>query len=532
MFRRYTILLLTLLTAGTLAAKKFYDDDPLAAEPAPVNVEKVTPRKLSDFYDFLLNQFGHPGERNLPEKAIPAQAVNTLGEPMDGVWYVKRHYYRPMSIEELQNGPGITNAPSTSGRWQVVGAKGEGITPGFTVLDAAQRRYFLKFDPLSNPEMATAADVITSRIVHALGYHVPENYLVTFDIDQLELRESVQFTDAHGKKRTMTRRDLAEILMKAPRDKKGRYRAVASFALPGRNIGPFRYFGRRADDPNDTVPHEHRRDLRGFSIFCAWVNHDDSRAINSLDTWQQENGIKFIKHYLIDFGSALGSASNGPNSMRAGAEYLFAWKPAITRAFSFGLMAPSWMSATYPNYPSVGHFEADKFDPRTWVPEYPNSAFLNRLPDDVFWAAKQVMAFTDEQIRAIVKTGQYSDPVAEKYVADMLIVRRDKIGKAFLNAVLPLDRFAVREGRLTFVDLAPGAGDLKVQWSQFDNETQAKTPIAGQGPAIPPEILEDGSHRYYAVDIHRSNDSTRSVTVYLRKRSRDSLHVVGIDRHW
>jgi hypothetical protein len=525
-------ILLLLLTLGTLEAKKFYDDDPLAAEPPPINVEKVAPRKLSDFYDFFLNQFGHAGERNLPGRPMPAQAVNTLGEPMDGAWYVKRHYYRTMSIEELQSGPGTANAPSMAGRWQVVGAKAEGITPGFTIVDSAQRQYFLKFDPLSNPELATAADVITSRLFHALGYHVPENYLVTFDRDQLELREAVQFTDSHGRKQTMTPRDLSEILIKAPRDKQGKYRAVASFALPGQPIGPFRYFGRRADDPNDTVPHEHRRDLRGFSVFCAWVNHDDSRAINSLDTWQQEkNGVKFVKHYLIDFGSALGSASNGPNSMRAGAEYLFAWKPAIMRAFSFGIIAPSWMSATYPNYPSVGHFEADKFDPRGWVPEYPNSAFLNRLPDDLFWSVKQVMAFTDEQIRAIVKTGQYSDPDAEKYVSDTLIVRRDKIVKAFLNVVLPVDRFAVREGRLAFVDLAPGAGELKVRWSRFDNETQNKTAIAGDGVTIPREILEDPPRRYYAAEIHRSSDPAKSATVYLHKRARE-LEVVGVERNW
>jgi hypothetical protein len=531
MFQRYALSILFFAPFAALDAGKFYDDDPLAVEPLPVNVENAAPRKLSDFYDFFLNQFGHPGEPQLPGKPIPAQAVNTLGEPMDGAWYVKRHYYRPMTIEELQRGPGTANAPSMAAPWQVAGAKAEGITPGFTVIDAAKRQYFLKFDPLSNPEMATAADVITSRIFHALGYHVPENYLVNFHRDQLELREAVQFTDSHGKKRTMTPRDLAEVLMKAPRDKQGRYRAVASLALPGKPIGPFRYFGRRADDPNDTVPHEHRRDLRGFSVFCAWVNHDDSRAINSLDTLQQENGVKFVKHYLIDFGSSLGSASNGPNSMRAGAEYLFAWKPAITRALSFGLMAPAWMSATYPNYPSVGNFEADKFDPRTWVPEYPNSAFLNRLPDDIFWAAKQVMAFTVEQIRAIVKTGQYSDPEAEKYVADTLIVRRDKIIKAFLNAVLPIDRFAVRDGRLQFVDLATAAGELSVRWSRFNNESLSRTALPGNTFVIPREILDDSPGGYYAAEINRGSDAAKSITVYLRKRT-GGLEVAGVDRRW
>ena len=36
--------------------------------------------------------------------------------------------------------------------------------------------------------------------------------------------------------------------------------------------------------------------------------------------------------------------------------------------------------------------------------------------DDAFWAARRVMAFTDDLIRAIVKTGQFSDPAAEQHL--------------------------------------------------------------------------------------------------------------------
>ena len=48
------------------------------------------------------------------------------------------------------------------------------------------------------------------------------------------------------------------------------------------------------------------------------------------------------------------------------------------------------------------------------------------------------MAFTDEMIRAAVRTGQYSDPAAEKHVADTLIARRDAIGRAWLTNVNPV----------------------------------------------------------------------------------------------
>jgi hypothetical protein len=80
----------------------------------------------------------------------------------------------------------------------------------------------------------------------------------------------------------------------------------------------------------------------------------------------------------------------------------------------------------------VGRFESDIFDPELWKPNYPNPAFDNRLPDDTFWAAKQVMAFSDQEIRAIVETGQYSDSKSVDWIAKCLIARRDKIGRTAL----------------------------------------------------------------------------------------------------
>ena len=58
--------------------------------------------------------------------------------------------------------------------------------------------------------------------------------------------------------------------------------------------------------------------------------------------------------------------------------------------------------------------------------------------DDAFWAARRVAAFTDDLIRAVVHTGQFSDPAAEKYLADVLIKRRDKIKQHLPDAVNPI----------------------------------------------------------------------------------------------
>ncbi|MCH8265902.1 MAG: hypothetical protein IH846_00105 [Acidobacteria bacterium] len=529
-----------LLLPLNLSAQKFYEDDPITKVPPPMNVENVLSRKLSDYYDFFYNTLSHPGERHTKTKLIPAQAVNTLGEVPDSSWYTNRHYHHPMTVEELVRGPGDENAPSMEGRWRVVAAKAEGITPGFTILDSRGLRYILKFDPLDYPEIATAADMIASKFFYALGYPVPENYLVFFNREQLVLGEGVLLRDPVGNEREMTERDVTEILLKVPRNEAGEYRGVASFYLEGTPVGPFRYHGTRKDDPNDIVPHEHRRDLRGLSVFCAWLGHDDSRSINTLDMLVRENGVFFVKHHLIDFGSTLGSASNGPNTPRSGHEYMFAWKPAAIQFFTFGLIVPRWARAKFPDLPSVGRFESEKFDAEGWVPEYPNPAFSNRLPDDAFWAAKQVMAFTDPQIRAIVKTGQYSNPEAEKWIADRLIERRDKIGKAFLAKMLPLDRFAVQEDQIVFENLAvkhrlAPARDYVVQWSRFNNDTEKKSPLPGETTfRLPSQLLESAAGEYFAADIH-GGDPKKTITVYLRKKPGkrpDRVEVVGMDRTW
>jgi hypothetical protein len=536
-------LLSLLLAAGCIGQPmKFYPDDPLLSEPKPRHVNEAKFRSLSDYYEFLVYPFVPPGELNRRKPKggkepvyYRAQGVNTLGEVPDGSWYENRNYYRPMSKEEIQAGPGEVGPPDPNGQWLVISAKNEGITPGFTIQDARGRRYLLKFDPLDYSEMATAADTLVSKLFYALGYHVPENNIVHFNREQLRIDPKTKFRGADGESRAMTERDVTEILLRVPRAKDGRYRGSTSLYLPGTPLGPHRYFGTRRDDPNDTVPHEHRRDQRGLWVYCAWLGHDDSRAINSLDMLHEENGIRYVKHYLIDFGSTLGSASVRPNSPRSG-NYLFSWKEVASQFFTFGLNIPGWAKAHYPNFPSIGRFEWQTFDPVTWRPEYINPAFENALPDDAFWAAKQVMALTDEQIRWAVESGEYSNPAAEAWVIECLIKRRDKIGRAFFSQVLPLDRFRVTNGELRFEDLAEkhrfGSGmNYRISWARFHNATGTETPITDATEfRLPPaaQNAETGSYlKARVVGDHEEKD----IHVYLRREA-EGWAVVGLDRGW
>ncbi len=531
-----TLVLVLSSVTTSLGAKKFYADDPIEMEPQPVTVGKVKTRKLNDYYDLLENTFSRRGERNTKLRFVRSKSANTLGEVPDSAWYTNRVSKHPMTRQELVRGAGNENPPSLDEPWTIVAPKDEGVTPGFLVKDSRGRYYQLKFDPLTNPEMATAAEIIGTKFFYALGYNVHENYIVHIQRQQLRVGRKTMRTDRFRKRRPMTERDVTDLLLSAPRDADGRYRALANLYFDGDPVGSFRYYGTRSDDPNDVIPHEHRRELRGLKVFCAWLDHDDSRAINTFDMLVEQNGAHFIKHHLIDFGSALGSASNRPNSPREGNQYLFAWKPAAVQFFSLGLYVPPWARVHYPRLPSVGRFEWQFFDPEKWVPQYPNPAFANCLPDDAFWAARQVMTFTDDQIRAIVKTGEYGDPKAEKWVADCLIGRRDKIGTVYFAKVLALDHFAVREGGLVFEDLSvryklASPREYAFRWSKFNNDTEQNTPLPGENSlALPRALDESPTGAYFAVDI-TAGDQHKTVTVYLRKNA-EQVQVVGVDRTW
>ena len=89
------------------------------------------------------------------------------------------------------------------------------------------------------------------------------------------------------------------------------FRAAAGRLLPGKVLGGFQYKGTRPDDPNDVVPHEHRRELRALRVFGAWTNLTDMKAGNTVDTIITEGGRGIVRHYLQDVGSTFGVGANG-----------------------------------------------------------------------------------------------------------------------------------------------------------------------------------------------------------------------------
>ena len=531
-----------LSVAATAQRPKFFNDDPLARIVDTQDAADVQPKNVNLIYDEMRNMFGNPGDPNMDRRAM---SINTIDEVPDSTWFTNRIISgTPISADDVAKGPDTSTGPAP-GKWMVSSGKSDGVTPGFTILDSKGDRWFIKFDPPNWREMMSGAEVTVTKLFHALGYYVPENHVTRLTRDMLVLGERSKITAADGGERSLTDRDIDRLLRMAAQDEDGSYRVIASKAVEGRPIGPFLYEGTRPDDPNDVIPHEHRRELRGLRVFAAWTNHVDSKAINSLDAIVAQDGRNVVRHYLIDFGSTLGSASIKPREFDEGHHYIFDPKPTLAGIVGFGFYIPRFHFIDYPDLEAVGHFAAEGFDPPNWKPRVPNPAFRRARPDDTFWAARRVMAFTDDMIRAAVKTGRYTSPEAEKHVADTLIARRDAIGRAWLTNVNPvIDPTLDGSGRLQFKNAAVAAGvgkapaSYEVAFFSFDNATGTATPIgepvrADGEQATAPSGLPASAGSFIRVDIKAVNATDPSWTVPVHaffKRSGSGWTLVGFER--
>jgi hypothetical protein len=518
---------------------RFHSDDPLMQDPDRNPIPMPKKRKLSQIYDLVENTWILRPKKD--EEIPAAQNINTLGEVPDSSWYTNRMSARIMSMDELVRGPDQLGDVDGHKPWSLISAKTEGVTPGFTARNTKGDVFFIKFDPPDNPQMSTSTEAISTKFFYAFGYNVPQNYLTFLRQQDLEISPEAELTDENGAVRPVERKDIEKIFARIYQGPDGKTPAIASLRLRGKDMGPFRYYGTRRDDPNDIFPHEHRRELRGLRLFAAWLNHDDSRSINTIDFYEGEPGDGFVRHYLMDFGSCLGSGSIKKQSRRAGNEYMVEFMPIFKAAITLGIWDRPWRHFEYPDYPAIGRFEGDFFHPEKWRPEYPNPAFERMLPEDAFWAVRIILRFSDEMVRAIVKTGKIADPEAEDYLVRTLIKRRDKIIRHYLPQTSPLDEFRIeREGAstsLNFVNLmlTSGLSDSDVyqyEWFQLDNLTGALTNLTQSTTASQTKIpVPQGNSEFLMVRI-QSNGAEKtdqhSIDVYLRNQANPKI--VGIER--
>ncbi len=155
------------------------------------------------------------------------------------------------------------------------------------------------------------------------------------------------------------------------------------------------------------------------------------------------------------------------------------------------------------------------------------------------------MAFSDAMIRALVKTGLYSDPAAEAHLADVLIKRRNAIGRSYLPAINPIVDPAFDGATLTFANAAVQAGvapaptgGYRAEWLTFDNATGTSTALGTSSTTAPlrmaaPAPLPSAPGAFVRIDITSVNPPHPSWLVPVQtyfQRTESSWKLVGLER--
>lgn len=427
--------------------------------PADV-VEKQFFDQIEQMLDFSR------GFRKLTGNPKEAYNVDAFDEVPNSSWYTNRHHRTRMSLDAIVRGPNEGQAgPNPDVNWTITKVKAEGVTPGFNIRDAEGGEYVIKFEPVGYAEMPSGAEVIGTKLFHAAGFNVPQNYVVYFRPDILEIEEGLTFVDDRGRDRLFNRDDLAALLRRVEPQPDGRIRVAASKLIKAKKfLGPFRYRSTRKDDPNDFIPHQHRRELRGLRVIAAWLNHYDTKDNNTLDIYSHDG---YVKHYLIDFGSTLGSQGDEPMPPFVGNENAFDPHQVAINTVTLGLYVRPWERNWRIIHPSIGFFTSENFHPQKFKFILPNPAFEAMTDRDGFWGAKIVMSFRDEELAAIVGEARYSDPEATAYMVRTLQERRDIVGRYWFNRVNPLDRFVLDGGTVRFEDLAVSSGLMAAEGRRY-----------------------------------------------------------------
>lgn len=472
--------------------------------------------------------------------------INNFDQTFDSTWFTNRLGKYNMSIGEIIKGPKKGSGPDLSSPLRVKSAKVTGVIPRLLVEDRKGKLYNLKFDPPHLPGLSTSSELITSTLMHAMGYNVPENYLINIRRNSFVLDIDAKTRGKYGKIRDMTKEDLNQVLDKIMgADDTKSVRAIASKLFKGKILGPFSFNGRRYGDKNDRIPHEHRRELRGYRVFSSFFNNIDSVPYDTLDTFVTvEDDKGYLVHHFFDLSSTFGGVGSWQEKPREW-DNKTSGSESLMQGFTLGLYDPKKKDLAFED---KGFLGIAKFNPAKWNTAYPNAAFAYMTPRDAFWAANILMQIPDKAIETVVKSARYPNEKIEKYVIRTLIARKNKIGRYWFDKINPLDNFVLTQKSknitIDFEDLyikynfgskentsyryslrtQYGRADL-TDWVEFKT-----TPVTINSDIM--EIMDNGRIYLLKVETKREGDKwyKRPVDLYIKKEH-NKYQLLGFIKH-
>lgn len=379
------------------------------------------------------------------EQPLRALGVNSMDEVPDSTWFTNRIGTRTISPDDIRAAPGGVGSPEQYTPWTIHSTKVGGMSVGFIVSDTRGEKFIVKFDDRGHPETETAAQIVTGKLLWACGYNVTEDHIAYVRREDFVLAPDAISEDIFGRKRHLDTAEVDRKLALIDRATDGRYRTMASHLIDGKPLGGHPAIGTRADDPNDIIPHERRRDLRGARSIFAWLDHDDIQEGQFLDMWVKDPADPkrhFVKHYFLDYGLSLGAMARVTNNLRRSYEYYVDPGVVLDSLTSLGFQDREWTSRESPTLRGLGVYETDAFRPGDWKPLSPAYVpFVTADRFDNYWGAKLVMRFTRDQLRAAAEGGRYSDPRVVDYLVDALVARQRATGRYWFTRTNPLENF-------------------------------------------------------------------------------------------
>ena len=398
--------------------------------------------------------------------------VNSMDEVPDSAWFTNRLGVRRMSVDELRQNACPSDKlldpqNAADGAWLIDKGKTSGSTAGFRINVPGKGKYLVKLE-VRGPERQGAATVIGEAVFYAAGYYASCEQLLYVRPSIFKLAPGLVAAKGNfGDVYPFDQKSLDELIASGT-TRAGLLRITASSWVPGYPIGQFRYEGTRDDDPNDVIPHQNRRELRGARLLAAWIDHFDSREGNSLDTWipdskggPPDSSPGHVLHYQIGTSAALGSSWDWDDiTRRLGYSYIIDWRDAAVDFITLGAVPRVWDRVQRaPGHEIFGYFNVADFDPEGWKNEYSNAAFSRMTERDGAWMARILAGFTPEMVRTLADMGQFSDAANTDYLESVLQGRLSKILERYLTRLSSIADLHVEGAeRLCGVDVAEWRG--------------------------------------------------------------------------
>jgi hypothetical protein len=448
------------------------------AAPTPEDPRHVScapePYDAPVYWDGADNLFFRPLSETLGVvRSGEAINVNSLDEVPDSAWFTNRLGSRPMTLEELRlnackSGELLDPEHAPDGSWIIDKGKTSGSTPGFRINVPGKGKYMVKVEATGLPERQVAASVIGEAVYYAAGYNASCEQALLVRPSIFKLKPGLRATHGNfGDEYDFDQRALDELLAKSNKHD-GLLRISASAWVPGFVLGQFRYEGTRSDDPNDVVPHQDRRELRGARVLASWIDHFDSREGNSLDTWvtdarggPPDSSPGHVLHLQIGTSAALGSVwAWDPIARRLGYAYVVDWGDMAKDFLTLGATTHVWETTQKtPGRETFGYFNVADFDPERWKNEYSNPAFGRMTERDAAWMARILARFTPEMVRSLAEMGKFADPKNTDYLESVLEGRLAKILERYLTRLSPVTSARLEApDRMCTVDVAEWRG--------------------------------------------------------------------------